>query len=364
MRDGSRALGPLAADLDGDGGCEVLAAAAGPSGEARLVAYDQDGDAAWEKSFDETPGARPVWNVAALTFWWPGHFRPGGRLDLMVNTRRGPMHSDIGQLVDGRTATTLWRHDEAAVPGEFRWGWGGAPLAVVDLETDGCDELICLHPVCFWIANGGDGALTTGRELASQKVLPAWAAYGEPLVHDFNADGRPEVLLDSPYLLAMLDATGAPVWHGLGRDDYPVRDDEGNVGETTKCKHALVDLDGDGTFEIASAGYGDGVRAIDPLNGQLLWSLAAPEPTGPRVAAADIDGRVGDEILYPAGNTLVAITGDRTEGRLLWTWQAPAALSLPAIGDTDADGLAEIVVQDADGRVHCLDGKPETGGLR
>jgi hypothetical protein len=54
----------------------------------------------------------------------------------------------------------------------------------------------------------------------------------------------------------------------------------------------------------------------------------------------------------------VVITGDRTSGRVLWTWQGPAALSLPAVADVDGDGLAEIVVQDAAGTVHCLDAAP------
>ena len=96
------------------------------------------------------------------------------------------------------------------------------------------------------------------------------------------------------------------------------------------------------------------MRVIDPRTGQRLWSLRAPVPTGPKVAAANIDGRGGDEILYPAGDTLVVVTGDRTSGRVLWTWQGPAALSMPAIADVDGDGLAEIVVQDAHGTVHCL----------
>jgi hypothetical protein len=30
-------------------------------------------------------------------------------------------------------------------------------------------------------------------------------------------------------------------------------------------------------------------------------------------------------------------------------------LSLPAVADTDGDGLAEIVVQDANATLHCLD---------
>jgi hypothetical protein len=268
------------------------------------------------------------------------------------------MHSDVGQLLDGRDATTVWTHDKAVLDGQFRWGWAGIPLAAVDVNADRLDELVSLYPVCYWIAEGAGGKLTAGRELASRRELPAWAAYGEPLVYDFNNDGRPEVLLDSPYLLALLDLSGKPLWHGLGRIDFPVKADEGNVGQTTACKHALADIDGDGQFEIASAGYGDGVRVIDPRTGKVLWSLQAPAPTGPRVTAVNIDGQGGDEIVYPAGNTLVAITGGRTSGRVLWTWPGPASLSLPAIADTDGDGLAEIVVQDANATLHCLDAAP------
>ncbi|MGO8745320.1 MAG: FG-GAP-like repeat-containing protein [Thermoguttaceae bacterium] len=358
MRDGSRAVGLLAADLNGDGVCEVVAADRAREGHARLVAYRGDGTTLWEKAFPRTDGALPAWNRGALTFWWPGHFRQADAIDLFVNTRRGLMHSDVGHLLDGRNAKTLWTHDKAELPGAFRWGYAGIPLAVADLHANHLDELVCLYPVCYWTAEGRTGRITAGKELASRRELPAWAAYGEPMVYDFNGDGRPEVLLDSPYLLALLDVSGKPLWHGPGRIDFPVRSDEGNVGQTTACKHALVDIDGDGKFEIASAGYGDGVRLIDPRMGKVLWSLAAPAPTGPRVSAANIDGRGGDEIIYPAGNTLVAVTGDRVSGRLLWTWQAPAALSLPAIADVDGDGLAKIVVQDAAGTVYCLDTSP------
>ena len=358
MRDGSRVLGLLAADLDGDGGCEVIAADQAKAGHAVLVAYRGDGTSMWRKEFDQIPGTLPTWNVGALTFWWPGRFREPDTIDLVVSTRRGLMHSDAGELVDGRSATTIWKHEKAVVPSQFSWGWGGIPLAATDIDADRRDDLVCLYPVCFWVANGHDGRIKVGKELASQKVLPAWAAYGEPIVHDFDDDGRPEVLLDSPYILALLEMDGSPEWHGLGRDDYPVEPGEGNVGETTRCKHALADLDGDGTSEIASAGYGDGVRAIDAKTGRVLWSLNAPEPTGPKVTAANIDGQGGDEIIYPAGNTLVVITGDRTAGRVLWTWQGPAALSLPAIADVDEDSLAEIVVQDANATIHCLNAKP------
>jgi hypothetical protein len=238
MRDGSRAVGLLAADLDGDGACEVVAADQAREGHARLVAYRGDGTTLWEKAFPQTNGASPAWNGGALTFWWPGHFRRADALDLFVNTRRGMMHSDVGQLLDGRTGATLWTRDKAELPGKFRWGYAGIPLAAAALDADRLDELVCLYPVCYWIAEGRTGRIVAGKDLAARRDLPAWAAYGEPMVYDFMGDGRPQVLLDSPYLLALLDGSGRPLWHGPGRIDFPVRPDEGNVGQTTACKHA------------------------------------------------------------------------------------------------------------------------------
>jgi hypothetical protein len=354
MADGSRWLGPLAADLEGDGGKAVVVASQDASGRALLVAYRHDGSRLWQTRFEQTPGALPVWNVGALTFWWPGSFRKPGQTDLFVNTRRGLMHSDVGQLVDGRTGTVVWQQEKAILSGQFNWGYAGIPPGVADLDGGGLDELISLYPVCFWVADGRTGRLTHGAELASRKKLPAWAAYGEPMIGRFTGWRPAEVLLDSPYILAVLDTHGAPVWHGLGRADFPTAPTDGNAGQTTAVKHALVDLEGDSTFALASAGYGDGVRAIDPRDGRILWSLPAPAPTCPRVVAADIDGQKGDELLYVAGTKLVAITGNRSAGRILWEWSGPANLSMPAIADVDGSGLAEIVLQAADGKVYCL----------
>jgi len=355
MGDGSRWLGPMAADLDGDGGCEVVVAGQASSGAASLVAYRHDGTPLWRRVFAQTSGAVPVWNRSALTFWWPGRFRSAAQTDVFVNHRRGPMHSDVGELLDGRTGRTVWRQEKAVMPGEFTWGYAGMPPGVADVNGDGLDELVCLYPVCFWVGEGATGRLAVGREFASRRRLPAWAAYGEPMIYDFTGDGRPDILLDSPYIVALLDAGGEPLWHGPGRASYPTRPGEGNAGEVTQTRHALVDIDGDGVFEIASAGYGDGLRLIDPRDGRVLWSLAAPAPTCPRVVAADIDGRPGDEVLYPAGSRLVAVSGDRRAGRILWEWSAGAPLSMPAVADTDGDGDAEVVVVDGSARVYALD---------
>ena len=115
------------------------------------------------------------------------------------------MHSDVGHLLDGRNAASLWTRDKAELSGQFRWGYAGNPLAIAVTGPDRLDELICLYPVCFWRAEGLTGRITAGANLATRRKLPAWAAYGEPMIYDFNGTGRPKVMLDSPYQLAMLD---------------------------------------------------------------------------------------------------------------------------------------------------------------
>ncbi len=356
MRDGSRSLGLLAADVNQDGQCEVVAADQAVQGHAVLTVHGGDGQTIWQKPFEQTPGDLPVWNIGALTFWWDGQFRGPDATDLFVNVRRGLMHSDVGHLLDGTNGNTIWTQTTADVPNVFHWGYAGTPVARADLDHNGCDELVSLQPVCFWIADGRTGMILRGDELASRKKLPAWAAYGEPMVFDFDGDGTSEILLDSPYILALLEQDGSVDWHGPPRVDFPVAGDKENVDQTTQCKHALLDIDADGIMEIASAGYGDGVRVIDPRTGRVLWSLDAPKPNGPKVASANVDGVGGDELIYSSGSTLIAITGDANLGRILWQWQAPATLSMPAIADVDGDGKMEIVVQDAQATIYCLDG--------
>ncbi len=358
MSNGGHTIGPVIADLLGDGHAEVLMADHDAIGQGRVLAVRDDGSLLWQHLFVGINGLPPVGNTCALSYFWPGHFRGQDHLDVFVNTRRGPMHSDVGQLLDGRDGHLVWTKQAADAPGVFHWGYAGTVTAVVDMNDDGFDDLISLFPVCFWIADGRTGDFLVAKDISkSPPELPSWAAYGTPLVYDMAGGPESEVLLDSPYIVALLDKTGKPIWHGP-----PASQPTPPYVVTTPIHHSLVDFDGDGRlgrrrpFELASGGYGDEVHVIDPPTGNLLWKLKAPVPTSEKVAAADIDGRKGDELIYTAGNDLCVITGDRTSGKLLWKWTAPSALSMPAIADIDGDGLAEIILQSADGTVYCIDG--------
>ncbi len=344
----------VAADLDGNGSREIIVADETEGGAAMLKALCADGQPYWKHVFAATAGGVPRHNLNALVYWWPGRFRSPDQVDLFVNTRRGLMHSGEGHLLNGKNGQIVWSQHRAAVPDEFSWGFAGGPVAAGDVHGDAADEIVNLYPVCFWTADGATGRILVGRDLAARKVVPAWAAYGQPILYDFLQNGRTQILLDSVYQLALLDDSGTAVWHGAARAAYKGEPSEGN--ETTATRHAVIDLDGDGRPEIASAGYRDGVRAIDPVTGEILWSLPAPSPSETKCIAADINGDGGEEIIYVAGADLVAVTGDRREGRVLWSWKGPADLSLPAIADVDGDGKAEIILQSSDGRVHCVDG--------
>ncbi|HMO83507.1 MAG TPA: hypothetical protein PKC18_01165 [Lacipirellulaceae bacterium] len=354
---------PVAVDLDGDGSPEIVFATRTSEGAAALTARHTDGSEFWTHAFPGVGGEAAKLNHSCLISWWPGRFRDALKVDLFVNTRRGLMHSEVGHLIDGRTGEEVWSHRHAVAEGVFHWGYAGASIAAADILGLGVDQIVNLFPVCYWLGLGNTGEIVNPVDLATRDPIPAWAAYGEPIVYDFDGDGQAEILLDSPYILALLDRNGQARWHSKPVIDYPTGNESDNIGEATRVRHAIIDLDGDGRMELASAGYGDGVRVIDPDDGAILWSLKppiagsrdTPLPTA-KCTAVDINGDGGDELLFVSGSTLVAITGDRDGGRILWTWQGPAALSLPAVADVDGDQRAEIIVQSADGWIHCIDG--------
>jgi hypothetical protein len=166
------------------------------------------------------------------------------------------------------------------------------------------------------------------------------------VVFDIDGDGVQEVCVAAHYRVMIFDGT-------TGRKETELRYHQSRPYGW----FGLADIDADGQMELVT--IGDFQSHIDVLT----YDPKKPEPE--RLAVKwrrDIEQNIEERRKWPqvgphpAGDVLVAISGDRTGGRVLWTWRGPGALSMPAIADVDGDGRAEIVVQSADGVVHCLDG--------
>jgi outer membrane protein assembly factor BamB len=135
------------------------------------------------------------------------------------------------------------------------------------------------------------------------------------------------------------------------------------LGAAAATPPTLVDVDGDGAFEVAVGDALGRVSLHDGATGKRRWvrSLdAAPDglrSIGAGLAAADVDGDGLPEIVAGAeSGTLAALRG--STGERAWTVKRSSPLrAAPLIGDVDADKKPEVIVGWADGDVVIVDGK-------
>lgn len=188
-----------------------------------------------------------------------------------------------------------------------------------------------------------------------------------PVVANVVGDARSEILVDGAGMdggqrgsgeVALLDSAGniLPGW--------PVDPDPTKKQMITSM--AIGDIDGNGTREIVLAdfwtrdGYqslGVEIYAIDGtgviLPGFPIVREVQTTQT-PRIALTDLDGNAGDEIAVVMNDLATVYTGDGTE---LPGWPKTFGYmenpSYPAVGDIDADGVADLVFFTSD---HSLTG--------
>ena len=328
-------LGPVVADLHGDGGRQVIYATTAPSGSARLTAMDCGGETLWHHDFPGTPGPPPPWNVGGLILWQAGRFTDSRRMDVLVTIRRSIMHSEESLLLSGRDGRQLWCRRRSI----SNRGVGGVPFALADANDDGLDDAISLHPNVFYALDGPTGKTVAG------KVVEYW---GLPLAGDFLNDGGTSLFFATTRasLTGVLRLDGTEVWSD-GR------------GESGTCRPAVGCFTGSGRMEIVALGYPDGVRCYDGATGQVRWRMAPPASARPiGTASADIDGDGRDEALVVIGRSLYCIGADATgsAGAVEWELPFPCYVGPPTLADTDGDGEAEILVVGADAVLYCIDG--------
>ena len=135
----------------------------------------------------------------------------------------------------------------------------------------------------------------------------------------------------------------------------PYADDPRYHGGT---RVAVADVTGDGVADIVTApGGGSLVRAFDGRDGQQLWSFRALEIGDDRalyVAAGDTDGDGTAEVIVSPDSGLgtVRVFDGTTPGLLRWkATPFPQVVSgaRVAVGDTDGDGAAEVIVAGGEG---------------
>ena len=337
------ALGPVVADLRGDGGRQVIYATAAPSGYARLVAWDLAGREVWHHDFPRIPGTPPVWNSGAIVLWQTGQFTDQRRQDVLVTIRRSMMHSEETVLLSGRDGREVWRRVRQDTSMHSR-GVGGTPFAIADYDGDGLDDVASFYPSLFYVLKG-----KTGENLilmnACWKDVPTKPVYwGRAVAGKFENNGRAGVFMAGGAMTGLVRADGTLVWF--------------DAVDKTSGEFAYGDVDGDGKMEAVGFGYEDGVRCYDAATGRIRWRLSA-RPSGAQAgtASGDINGDGRNECLLAVGKTLCCYgtVDDGAQGVLLWKVELPAVVGPPSIVDLRGDGNVSILLVGQDGWVYCLE---------
>ena len=335
-------LGPVVADLRGDGRRACLYATAAPRGCARFVAADVGGRELWHHGFPAIPGTPPVWNTGGIILWQTGHFTDLRGLDVAVTVRRSMMHSEETYLLAGKDGREIW-HRAREISNR---GVGGTPFAIADFDGDGLDDIASLHPSIIYIIKGSTGRDILAKD-ATWSAVPAKPVYwGIPIAEDFEGTGKESILFatERASMTGLVRADGSLVWWDA-------------LDHSPKALPAVGDFDGDGKLEAVGIGYDDGTRCYNAATGVVKWRLPfgiGQTPTG--MASADINGDGRDEAVCTMGNTLYCLGTEAPgrAGKLLWQLDLPAVLGPPGIADVDGRGKASILVAGSDGYVYCV----------
>ncbi len=169
-------------------------------------------------------------------------------------------------------------------PAEARWGYTIPVLT--DWDGDGDLDLIVgsLHPYYLLLENRGT---RKAPQFAAPQILKsggkalavAWRT--RPAVHDFDGDGRADLMaLDPEGMLSVFRRLGptelAPAEHVRDPQGAAIKLD-GKARESGRAMLALMDWDGDGTLDLIAGNAienFDGLRWYRRIGGTAKWVLA------------------------------------------------------------------------------------------
>jgi len=342
-----------AADTNGDGMLEVLLAGVERDGTESLVCVDPRGHELWRHVFEGTPSGGVE---AGVDVWVPGRFTGRDGQDVWVSFHRLSRGSGECAVLDGGTGELVWHLKEVEAPtsgSTLKMPAGDGFSAVFDANGDGADDVLNARWVIYSVLNGRDGTpLFPPAAMTDAEHFGRWVAYSTPVPADLNGDGKTEVFLSCASYArgayAAMTLEGKPLWQHF------VQNVEGSSAE-----QAVVDVDGDGIYEIASDCLDGTLRCYSGADGALKWSRPSV-PGFSNIAAADIDSDgIVDFILRTGDGVLRAFRG--SDGEQIWELRLGGS-GHPILADCDSDGLLEILLVTSDGRLKMIDQGALAGG--
>ncbi|WP_430506310.1 PQQ-binding-like beta-propeller repeat protein [Haloparvum sp. PAK95] len=306
---------PAIADVDGDGGLEVVVTTT----ENALVTYDADtGNESWRVPLGSYGYGRPT--VADVL--------PQEGPEVVTSTIRGNV-----VLVSGN-GTLAWHVSLNETFGKRPSVWQ-RPI-VSDVDADGSPEILLgtnRGPVLL-AANG----FVEWTGTTSADYVGTAQADDDSAIEVFAAGGATVRMLDGK--------TGEIEW-------------ERNV--TSTRLRTVTDGDGDGTPEVYLGKAGGKVIALDGATGETEWSTTITTSSDADVLSPVLEDVNGDgtlEVIAVAETGTVTVL-DASSGTELATYERNVPiLTFATPADLDGDGSAEILVRYGDGRVVALEYEP------
>lgn len=277
----------------------------------------------------------------------------------------------VGDLEGNGTPSVVFGSNDGRVhcldafSGSVKWRYTTrsdviAPPALADLNADGKLEVaVGSRDGRFYVLDAGGNALWTASLAEGDDSAP-WGIQGAAACGDVNADGLPEVVVQSAdnNITCLAGADGKVLWNF--RQFV-------NRTASTAVSPCIADIDLDGRMEVVAHNRLGSVACLRGADGATEWEhfFGATFLSTPAVGDVDLNGR--PEIVLGASEHIFCLNG--TTGYISWTrpfTPNPATNdvsmdSSPALADIDGDGRLEIIIGGNDNMLHALnaeDGSP------
>ena len=328
------------ADVDGDGVLEVLFSSQAKDGSATLVAARPNGSVLWEHLF---AGVGTDGIYSGITRWFTGHFLGHTGKDVGVVFHRVGNGSNELAVLDGRSGEIAWGGvSKVRLSANAESYVGNRPLqSAHDFDGDGKDD-IAFHEVYYTVILSG----LTGKVLQGKGVVEVFGTtlnYAYLMLAPDESGGIPDLVLHGPNMHTMAQTFDMKKrWFrdwSLQANHFPP---------------AFAAIDG---VRVLGMPGEDGVfRCVGVTDGKLLWEEKIGHPGASSVGSADVDGDGLAEFFYvDKAGELVVVRGkvQPEQPRILWTHKVGAALD-PIFADVDGDGKGEFLLVTNDGYLRCI----------